>query len=93
MGDPFHARIKLYLNGIDPEHVGLEIVLFRRKSEDELVKILSQPFEMTKNSGGLATFECRVDPGVAGVYEYGFRLFPKHPLLPHRQDLGLVHWL
>ncbi|MFN4254638.1 MAG: hypothetical protein ACK4Q5_06505 [Saprospiraceae bacterium] len=26
-------------------------------------------------------------------FEYGFRMFPKHPLLPHRQDFGLVRWL
>jgi hypothetical protein len=29
----------------------------------------------------------------AGVYEYGFRIFPTHPLLAHRQDLALVKWV
>jgi hypothetical protein len=28
-----------------------------------------------------------------GVYEYGFRIFPKHPLLAHRQDFSLMKWV
>jgi len=38
-------------------------------------------------------FACSFVPRTAGVFEYGFRLFPKHALLPHRQDFGLVRWL
>jgi hypothetical protein len=30
---------------------------------------------------------------LAGVYEYGFRIFPKNADLPHRQDFGLVKWI
>ena len=94
MGQAFHARIKLYLNGVDPEQVGLETVFFRRGLEEEELELMfAQPFELRESSEGMATYECQVDPGMAGVYEYGFRLYPKHPLLPHRQDFALVRWL
>jgi hypothetical protein len=38
-------------------------------------------------------YECAVEPGMAGVYEYGLRMFPKHELLPHRQDFALARWI
>ncbi|MBL7776216.1 MAG: hypothetical protein JNK89_09450, partial [Saprospiraceae bacterium] len=45
------------------------------------------------HSGKTATYACNFQPQTAGVFEFGFRMFPKHPLLPHRQDFGLVRWL
>ncbi len=93
VGDPIRAEIVLHLDGIDPEHVGLEVVFFRRNGDDELELRLSQPFELIERNGPVATYSCEVNPQMSGVYEYGFRLFPKHPELPHRQDLGLVRWL
>ncbi len=93
-GEHFRARIQLQLNGADAREVGVEVVFFRRVGEDEKLEIvLTQPFELTATSGDLATFDCRADLGMAGVYEYGYRLYAKHPLLPHRQDFELVRWL
>jgi hypothetical protein len=44
-------------------------------------------------SGADSTYSCHFLPDSAGVFEYGFRMFPKHPMLPHRQDFALVRWL
>ncbi len=40
-----------------------------------------------------AVFACDIQPQMASVFEYGFRLYPNNPLLAHRQDFGLVRWL
>ena len=65
----------------------------RRKSEEELELISTQEMKQGKTQGAETTYSCRFNPSAAGVFEYGFRMFPKHPLLPHRQDFGLVRWL
>ncbi len=93
VGDAFRSRIKLRLDGIPAEEVGLELLLFKRLDEDRLELRFTKPFELMENSNGTALFECEADPQMSGVFEYGFRLFPQHPHVPHKQDFALVRWL
>jgi phosphorylase/glycogen(starch) synthase len=41
----------------------------------------------------IAVFECNIPINQPGVFDFVFRLFPKSPLLPHRQDFNLVRWI
>ena len=93
VGDPFRASIKLFLNGINPEHLGLEVVFFRRTEGDDLEQRLITELALTEVEDHTARYECEIAPHMSGVFEYGFRLYPKHPDLPHRQDLEQVRWL
>ncbi len=93
VGDDFQAKIRLYLNGVQAEHVGLELVVFHQPDEHRRELVLAREFEIVSQDGHMANYECRVKPTYSGVFEYGIRLFPKHPLLPHRQDFGLMRWL
>ncbi|HMQ47678.1 MAG TPA: alpha-glucan family phosphorylase [Saprospiraceae bacterium] len=93
VGKPFQATLQLDLGAIAAEHLGVEIVFFSRASEAELNLKFSQELKLLTVKGQVATYECQVNPNLVGVYEYGFRIFPKHPLLPHRQELPLVKWL
>ena len=89
-GHPFNARIKLNLNGVGAKHIGIEVLFFKR-TEDNLLQIGKViTMDLKEQDGHSATFECNTDPMISGVYEYGFRLFPKHESLPHRQDFPLV---
>ena len=72
--------------------IGVEVVFFRRVTEKQLELI--SVHEMTLEHGkSKPRYACHIALGTAGVFEYGFRIFPKHPLLAHRQDFGLVRWL
>lgn len=93
VGEPFTATIRLHLNGIEAKHLGLEVAFFRRLNESELELQFREELALERTEGHIATYRCTIDPKLAGVYEYGFRMFPKHDLLPHRQDLPLVEWL
>lgn len=94
LGDHFKATIKLNLNGIAPEHVSIEFVFFKRvKNDQELDLKFVKAFTFKEQQNNHATYECDVELELSGVYEYGFRVFPKHELLPHRQDLNLVKWI
>lgn len=92
-GQAFEASIKVFLGSLAAEDIGIEVVFFKRKSENELVPQLAEELKLKQVNGHTATYVCKVDPKVSGVYEYGFRMFPKNELLAHRQDLNLVQWL
>ncbi len=94
MGEHFRAKVRLNLNGIAPEHIGIELVFFKRIHNDrELDLRFVREFALKEHTADQATYECNVELEISGVYEYGFRVFPKHELLPHRQDLNLVKWI
>lgn len=92
-GEPFKATLHIYLNGVQPEDLGVEVAFFSRVNDEELELQFTQELELKNVRDGLATFTCTVDPKLAGVFEYGFRAFPKSEQLAHRQDLPLVKWL
>lgn len=93
LGENFKANITLQFFGIDAEDVGVEVVFYRRKNDRELTLISKHELELSENAGSQATYSCEFQLKNSGVFEYGFRMFPKHPLLPHRMDFGLVRWL
>lgn len=93
LGETFEALVTLRLQDLSPDDVGIEVVFYKRKSEEELELISAHEMKLKHEAGSEATYACQFNPASAGVFEYGFRMFPKHPLLPHRQDFALVRWL
>lgn len=93
LGSAFEATVTLHIQDLSPEDLGIEVVFYKRKSEEELELIATNAMQLVGQNGAEATYACQFNPSMAGVFEYGFRMFPKHPLLPHRQDFGLVRWL
>lgn len=93
LGEAFHAEVSLHLHQLAQQDIGLELVFFKRHSETELELISRHEMSPVKQDGPVAYWQCDIQPQSAGVFEYGFRMFPKHPLLAHRQDFGLVRWL
>ena len=92
-GQSFHASLRLSLNGLAAEDIGVEVVFFSRVDEDTLELEVKHPLELEKEEQDTAVYRCQLDPELAGVFEYGFRAYPKSDLLAHRQDLALVKWL
>ena len=91
-GKPFDAKLTINLGGLAAEDVGMEIVFFRRINDSELELKLKEQLTLEQTNGQQATFSCSIDPKMTGVYEFGFRAFPKHRELPHQQDTALVKW-
>ncbi|MEL7021394.1 MAG: alpha-glucan family phosphorylase, partial [Bacteroidota bacterium] len=50
-GADFTASIELDLAGIHPDHIGVEVVFFQRKNEEELVVVLRESLPMTTTTG------------------------------------------
>lgn len=93
LGSAFEASAKLHLQDLAPQDIGIEVVFYKRISEEELQLVETHELEVSKHEGATATYSCHFKPNEAGVFEYGFRMFPKNNLLPHRQDFALVRWL
>ena len=52
-----------------------------------------EELQMTNYENGVATYETEVLPEHTGMYQVAKRVYPKNPLLAHRQDFPLVKWL
>jgi phosphorylase/glycogen(starch) synthase len=95
LGESMCPKITLKLNGIKPEELGVEMLIIRKR------KNMTEPFSVLKctalkgvmSGKDEGTWSGIVQMQKPGVYEYGFRIFPKHPLLAHRQDFCLMKWV
>lgn len=93
LGENFVAEIVLNVNELSPADLGME-VLFGHKINDEVKKISSvEEMAVAGVDGNIVTYFIEIRTEQAGVYDFAFRLYPKHPLLPHRQDFNLVKWI
>lgn len=93
IGENLKVRVKIAHNGIPPHQLGLEAVFFKRLSDQELDLRFHKELKVVESNDYYAVFAGEILPQITGVYEYGIRLFPKHELMPHKQDISLVKWL
>ena len=92
LGDKFIAELVLDLNELNESDFGVEVVFIQKNLEGEESIISVYEMDQLKRENGKVTFRCEVTTKRVGIYNYAFRMFPKHELLAHRQDLKLVRW-
>lgn len=92
-GEAFKATVNVYLGDLSAEEVGMEVVFFHRINDQEMVLKLKKSLELVSTRANKAVFECTLDPKMTGVYEFGFRIYPKNDSLPHQQDFALAKWM
>lgn len=92
-GQTYKGGVKLNINGLNPEDVGVEMVISESTSSGELriTNIIKLNKETIEDSSVYYSFY--FTPSKPGSINYAFRIFPKHPLLAHRQDCSVVKWL
>jgi len=94
VGNTYTGKVVLDLDGLSAEEIGVEIVhtisgtgneaqLFRGKEE----------FKCTRVEGSLAEYTFVQQVKETGVFDIGFRIYPKHEQIPHRMDFPLVRWI
>ncbi len=55
--------------------------------------IESYEFDLVKTEGTLLYFETRKALNDPGTHQYGLRVYPKNPDLPHRMDFAYMRWI
>lgn len=88
--EPFRIEVTVDTNGIGRD-LGLEMVIFRQADGKENF-LRTEEFKVVKQEGNVLTYELSTKVKDAGVFRYGFRLYPKNAELPHRQDFAYTLW-
>ncbi len=94
LGHDFKGELVLDLKELNASSVGAEQVIADIHPKNGNVEMIDvQELQLIDTQGSLARYSMKLYPTKAGAFHYGIRLFPKHPELPHRQDLGFVKWI
>ena len=72
--------------------VGLELVTTYTTADGKQHVYSVEPFSVIKKEGDLYTFQVVHSLSNAGSFKVSYRMFPKNPDLPHRQDFCYVRW-
>ena len=70
----------------------MEIVI-TMQSDDELKVVDVIPLKLEKKENGKAYFSARFIPSKPGNFNFGIRVYLKHPKLLYRQDFSYLKWV
>ena len=72
--------------------IGLELVTTYTAQDGKQHIYSVEQFNVVKKDGNLYTFQAKHKLENAGSFKVSYRMFPKNPDLPHRQDFCYVRW-
>ena len=94
-GENLRFEVAVYMNGLKPEDVVVELLLGRQTDYDTLRDTRRYRFEwegvMTEQ--GEHRFALQIMPEMCGKLEYRVRVYPWHELLTHPFEMGMMRWL
>lgn len=73
------------------DSIGLELVIVKSVDGKDVIENVKQ-LDLVKREGNLYTFECYNMNDESGTFKVSYRMYPKNPELPHRQDFCYVKW-
>ena len=63
------------------------------QDENGKIKIVHvQELNLDSTEHGKANYSIKFMPPKPGNFNFGIRIYPKHPNLPYRQDFSYVKW-
>jgi len=88
-----NSEVVIDLGRLKAEDIGVEMLFTSTDKKGRKHIQETCEFKLESCENGIATFRASVLPERTGMYQVGTRLYPKNPLLPHKQDLPFVKWL
>lgn len=89
----FSAEVVLKLGVLSPEDIGVEMLFAVSDASGKLHIQDICELNAVESKDGIVKYSASILPERTGMYQVATRIFPKHGLLPNRQDFGLVRWL
>ncbi len=90
-GQEYLGEISIDFKELDPEDIGIELIVSKdHECGTELIH--RQDIHLQSFENGKAIYKASIIPTQSGGFNFGFRMYPRHPKLPHRQDFPLVRW-
>jgi len=93
LGEKINVKLKLDVNGLDANDIGVEILLGRKKPDNSVELMSVFNLKLSKQNGSIAVYQRVIPVTMSGIYDFTFRVYPKNELLPHRMDFPLVKWI
>ena len=93
LNNEYKAEMTLSVGEIDPNDIGIEILLAEPDKKGKLCIKESFEYKVKECKDGVATYKCKIVPDKTGAYHTAVRMYAKNKQLPHRQDFELVKWL
>ncbi len=93
LGQEVEVTIKLGMGGLKSHEIGIELLVVEIDEYQNENIINIQELEVKDQTQHFTVYGCQIHAMQSGVLNYAFRMFPKHKLLPYRQDFNLVKWL
>lgn len=90
-GSPYNITIKLDTAGLN-DKIGVEMVVYNDENGEMKYKSV-HPLTPVSIDGSVVTYELGNTIRDAGMFKYGFRVYPSNKDLPHRQDFAYVRWI
>jgi phosphorylase/glycogen(starch) synthase len=94
LGNHYFSTIVLDLKTLRAEEIGVELVVAEMENNGKKMQIIEKrEFILSKKEGSKTWYEIEFSPSRPGIFDFGIRMFPKHKLLAHRQELPLIRWI
>ncbi|MGE5337816.1 MAG: alpha-glucan family phosphorylase [Gemmatimonadota bacterium] len=94
-GEGMHVAVEMELDGLAADDVIVELLIADDShgpaAQDDKALPLSPVG--AQGASGVQRFELKLVPERCGRFEYRIRAYPRHPLLAHRFELGLMLWV
>ena len=90
---PLEARVELSIADLKPEDIGVEMIFTSSDAKGNLHIQEKCEFVLESFEGETARYCASILPERTGMYQVATRIYPKNPMLPHRQDCPYVKWL
>jgi starch phosphorylase len=92
-GSAVKIEVAVQLSGLAPQDIAVELLLGRRfRDEAEVVSQHLAPVGEPAASGE-QMYAIDLKPEMCGKLEYRIRAYPRHELLTHRFEMGLMYWI
>lgn len=91
---PINAAIELNFHGISAEHVEVSMIVVHKDHDGHfLTNDAVMPMEHSTRNRHFDVYKCSFYPQRAGIFQFGFRILPKHPLLRKSSDFAIWRWI
>lgn len=93
VGEDYNINVVIDVKIPNEKGIGIELVAIKtnQNNEEELSDVAEM--KLVKTEGSKLYFNIDYQLDNAGTFKYGFRMFPKNEILPHRQDFCFVRWI
>jgi glycogen phosphorylase len=94
-GETVRIEVQVELGGLDPEHVCVECLVEPDSTAAGGDKrlVYSLQAETQRAPGAAIHYNLEFKPPYSGLQHFRIRLYPMHPLLGHRFEMGRLLWL